>query len=71
MIDFGNKMLISTIEDHRDVLQTILVNELRNVYHIKYHKDTTNAKTRTKQNVSISKHSLFHAIITTKQHVMK
>lgn len=32
---------MNSIEDRKEVLHTILVNELRNVYNIKYHKDAT------------------------------
>lgn len=35
---------MNSLEDSKDVLHTILVNELRNVYNIKYHKDATKGK---------------------------
>lgn len=35
---------MNLIENDKDVLQTVLVNELRNVYNIKYHKDSTKPK---------------------------
>lgn len=35
---------MNSIEDNKDVLHTILVNELRNVYSIKYHKDAAKSK---------------------------
>ena len=38
------KMLMSSIEDNQEVLHTILVNELRNVYNIKYQKDAAKQK---------------------------
>lgn len=39
-------MLTESIED-KDVLNTILVNELRNVYNIKYYKDAPKGKKPT------------------------
>lgn len=55
-------MLKSSIEDNQDVLQTILVNELRSVYNIKYHKDSSKPK---KQHV---RHSHNFITIFCKQH---